>query len=82
MRTVFLSYIGHRENVLLGHHRTTWSGSRNNEQLSAVARDDMEMIASNHLAAGPLFPFNGRRGFTANVITDPIDSLDFIDDPR
>ena len=49
---------------------------------SLLARDDMELIASNQLATGPLFPFNGRRRFTANVITDPIDSLDFIDDPR
>ena len=49
---------------------------------SLLARADLELIASNQLAPGPLFPFNGRRGFTANVITDPIDALDFIDDPR
>ena len=27
-----------------------------------------------------LFPLNGCRGFAANVVADPVDSLDFIDD--
>ncbi len=52
----------------------------NNEKLSAQASYDMELVTSCWLVL--LFPFNGRWGFAANVVTDPVDPLDFIDDTR
>ena len=53
-----------------------------NEKLSGGARNNSELVTSYQLVRSPLFPFNGRWGFTANVVADPVDPLDFIDDTR
>jgi len=41
----------------------------------------MEVDKLTHVREPILFPFNGARGFGADVVDDPVNSPNFIDDP-